>query len=361
MVSLGACVAGSTSQTPSSYLRAVRLVERLDENAGADPAVVVRDEPLQDGDRVVRGRLYSASRGDHLSAVVLCHGIHHKGIDEPRLVRLARALAADGALVFTPELPELADYRLSERSIGTIGNAVRRLSSMVGRRVTLFGMSFAGGMALRVAASPTYRDGLGIVVAVGAHNDASRVLGFFTSGTIAAPDGTILSKEPHEYGPLVVLYDHVDEVFDPGDAAVARDAIRHWLHEDRATAKKRASEASDQGRALLERLFDHRRETATALLGAKGDLVRRRAGDVSPAGAMAGIDAKVFLLHGTDDAVIPPTETQWNARELGPRVDDALVTDAISHVELGHGPGVFAKLRLLQFLARVLESERAIK
>src|SRR5207245_356666 len=81
---------------------------------------------------------------------------------------------------------------------------------------------------------------------------------------------------------------------------------------------------------------------------------------VSPHLHLSGIRAPVFLLHGAGDNVIPPTETAWLERDV-PRawLADALVSDAIQHVEMHGKSGVLDRLALVHFMAGVLEAVQA--
>src|SRR5258708_4786912 len=66
------------------------------------------------------GRVYSPRDVTRAPGIVLLHGVHPLGIEEPRLVSFARALSASGVMVFTPPVQELADFRISPASIPTI-------------------------------------------------------------------------------------------------------------------------------------------------------------------------------------------------------------------------------------------------
>src|SRR5262249_52959295 len=50
--------------------------------------------------------------GSPKRATLLTSGLHPSGIDEPRLVRLARNLAAQRVLVVTPDIPELSQFEI---------------------------------------------------------------------------------------------------------------------------------------------------------------------------------------------------------------------------------------------------------
>src|SRR5262249_2591361 len=114
--------------------------------------------------------------------LVVVHGVHWKGIDEPRLQRFARTIAASGVAVLTPEIRELCDYRIDPASVATIGEAARAFSAELGgAKVGVMGLSFAGGLSLVAASDTRYAGAFSFVVAVGAHDDLGRVLRFFVT------------------------------------------------------------------------------------------------------------------------------------------------------------------------------------
>ena len=75
---------------------------------------------------------------------------------------------------------------------------------------------------------------------------------------------------------------------------------------------------------------------------------------LSPRGHLQQIAAPVYLLHGAGDTVIPPSESEWAAQELGAREHAALVTPLLSHVSVTDKPGLGDQLALLRFMSRML-------
>src|SRR3954452_4936276 len=57
--------------------------------------------------RPMRAREYD-TEGRHTRAALLTSGLHASGTDEPRLQRLARAIASSHISVITPDIPELS-------------------------------------------------------------------------------------------------------------------------------------------------------------------------------------------------------------------------------------------------------------
>jgi len=303
----------------------------------------------------IRARLYIPKGVAHAPGIVIVHGVHHLGIDEPRLVRFARAMSASGIRVLTPELAALADYQIDGHSIVLIGYSARSFSADVGQKVGVLGLSFAGGLALLAACDPQYEPYIRFVVSVGAHDDLERVSEFLVANTIPRPDGTILQMAAHEYGPLVLIYSHVEDFFPPADLKVAREALRLLLWEQVDDSRKQSERLSPPSRQKMDLLYKH---DVDALAGEmKQSIVRHHAEmfPVSPHGHMASLHVPVFLLHGAADNVIPPTELLWLQQDVPAKVlRGALISHAISHVSMEGEPSFSDKFRLVHFMAQVL-------
>jgi len=297
------------------------------------------DEAEEMGADARRLRWYLPRGVADCPGLVLVHGIHRLAVDEPRLVRFARALAANGVAVLTPEVRELADYRVDAHSIETIGAAAQALRAKLSHRVGVMGMSFAGGLSLLAACDPRFGSDIGMVVAVGAHEDAGRVARFFATNQIARPDGSVVSLGAHGYGVLVFAYSHADRFFPPEDLPIARQALASWLAEEREAARATALTATEPSRTLLERLFERRLDEVTGSFLGAVDADTAGLAAVSPRGRIGGLRVPIFLLHGAGDTVIPPTETEWLARAVPARaLRDVLISRALIHVEPGGQP-----------------------
>lgn len=305
-----------------------------------------------------RARLYLPTDVDDPPGLVVVHGVHFKGIDEPRLLHFARTVASSGVAVLTPEVRALCDYRLDSESIDTIGQSAAALAQELKRRsVGVLGLSFAGGLALVAAADPRYRESFAFVTAVGAHDDLGRVLRFFISNETPLPDGTVFHATAHPYGPAVLVYSHVADFFSLQDQPVASEALRAWLHEDFDDARARAAALSPRGAIEVKHIFDRDTAAMSADLAAEINRLEPTFGAVSPSAHLAEIGVPVFLLHGADDTVIPPSETEWLARHTpAPLLGASLVSHALEHVELEKKGNLADKLALVNFMSSLLEA-----
>jgi pimeloyl-ACP methyl ester carboxylesterase len=303
-----------------------------------------------------RARIYHPAGIAHPSAVVVVPGVHHLGMNEPRLERFARALSSHGYLVLTPQIDDLADYNITRSSADVISDAVHELVRRSGApKVGLLGLSFAGGMSLIAASDPMVGRQLSGVIAIGAHDDLNRVLNFFETDETEAPDGTVLKMKAHEYGSLVTAYSHASSFFARRDVPEARTALRTLLWEDLPTAHAEAEKLSPRGRRRMAQLFAHDTkslvpDTRRALAKAQPELEA-----ASPHHYLAKVHVPVLLLHGSEDNVVPPTETLWLERDLPKGVlKAALISPAIGHVEVG-GAGLMDKVRLIHWMKQMLD------
>ncbi len=341
----------------TNHVRAVKLLQRFGTDERAAPSTL-REEPVlvpRAGADPVNARLYVAREGHGLPGVVLVPGVHHLGIDEPRLVRFARAMAESGVAVLTPEVRELLDYRVDAASTDAIGAAATWLHARTKRTVGLMGMSFAGGLALLAAADARFAPHVGFVVAVGAHDDLARVARFFATNAIARPDGSVLAMRAHEYGPLVLVYDRLEDFFAPADVPAVRESLRAWLWEDRDRARALLPAVPEPARARLSALYEGKIDTIAPELLAEVDRRAGAMGAASPHGHVAALHTPVFLLHGAGDSVIPASETLWLARDVpAGLVRDVLVSPAVVHVELEGEPTIADRWRLVHFMAEIL-------
>ncbi len=308
----------------------------------------------------IRARLYIPQNMPHAPGMVLVHGVHRLGIEEPRLVAFARALSSSGIRVLTPEIASLADYQVDRSSIDLIGYSARALSAQAGQKAGVLGLSFAGGLSLLAAADPRFAPYIRFVVSVGAHDDLQRVSQFLITSNIARPDGSTLHMEAHEYGALVLIYSHVGDFFPSADVPAAHEALRLLLWEKVDESRKCAEQLSPSSRQKMELLYNHQ---VDALAGEIGDVITRHQAEmatVSPHGNLGSLQVPVLLLHGAADNVIPPSELLWLQQDVPPAaLKSALISPAISHVSLEREPSLADHWKLVHFMAQILELTEA--
>jgi len=315
--------------------RAASLLTRL--RSGEAPDVATSELPLAS---LRKARRYASDEEGAL--VVLVHGVHPDGIDEPRFVRFAQALASAGLVVVTPELPALAGAHLDPEASIVLANACDEIARLERRRsLGVVGISFGGGLGL-IAAART--DVIGAVLAIGAHHDAAAL----ARGWVSAAG----SRE--RYGMQVLAHAYAGEYFQGvPDPETAQAVLASLLREE----TPRSEALSPEARARIEPLR-HGQDLSPAAprLGA---IIDAHAGDLaalSPRGRVSGLDVPVFLLHGQGDPLIASRESRRIHRELPDRARGGLLlTPVIGHADQ-RDVSLLEQLEVVRFMAGVLHA-----
>jgi dienelactone hydrolase len=301
--------------------------------------------------------------------ILLVPGIHAAGIDEPRLVGFARDLAGMGHPVLTVELPDLARYEITARTTDMIEDAAAwtmRQAEFQGRdgRIGMMGISFGGGLSIVASARPAISNGVAFVMAFGGHGDLPRTLRYLCTGI--QPDGT--TRPPHDYGLAIVLLGAADRVVPPAQVAPLRSAIRSYLEASRldmvdkpkaalefARATRLAVDLAEPARTYMN--YVNARDVARlgpVLLPHVADL----GGDPALSPARSPFPhGPVYLLHGTEDNVVPAIESTLLGRELSARgvPVHVLLTPLITHAEVDRAATMSAIWGLIHFWTRLLD------
>jgi dienelactone hydrolase len=320
----------------------------------------------------LHGRLYEPSNDVHRTAL-LTSGLHPAGINEPRLVALARQLSASGVAVLTPDIPQLSNFEITPAITDQIESAAVWLAGngSPDRRVALIGISFSGGLSVVAAGRPSLRDRVAYVLSFGGHDDLPRVLRYLCTGLEPAPpdargqrdardsskstatadgrgrpDEPLAYRAPHDYGVAVILLGVADRMVPADQVAPLEAAVRRFLwasHLDRVDKPQ-----ADREFAALRTLARAMPEPSATLFGYVNDRdVAHLGSRLLPAIAFYGREAAlspskspkpaapVFLLHGIDDNVIPAAESEYLADDLrGHAPTRLLLSGLISHAEV---------------------------
>ena len=365
----------ATYYASEEYVRAAAFVVRAagmhgiaEKAAGLKTQAVTERNlriPSREGD--LPARWYAPADADALP-ILLVPGVHAAGIDEPRLVGVARDLASVGHPVLTTELADLKRYAITARSTDMIEDAAAWLAEQPelapSGRIGMMGISFAGGLSIVAAGRPAIRDRVDFVMSFGGHGDLPRTLRYLCTGV--QPDGSV--RPPHDYGVAIILLGVVERVVPTEQVELLRHAILTFLEAsrldmvDKAQSQAEFARARDLAAALPEpsrRLMGYVNDRDVKSLGPMLlPHVAELGGDPALSPSRSAVpSANVYLLHGADDNVIPAVESVLLAGELrqrGVHVEH-LVTPLITHAEVDRPPTVAEVWTLVRFWGRLLD------
>jgi pimeloyl-ACP methyl ester carboxylesterase len=352
-----------------AYMQAAAIFFELNSNhvplvlapVAHHPADVSNVEIPVPGHRALRGAIYAPTDVKSARAIVLLHGVHHLGYDEPRLVNFASALARCGFQVLTPELSDLRDYHITPASLSDIRASIDWYAQRTGGPVTVIGLSFAGGLAILAASDPETAPHVEAILSVGGHASFARVADYYVTGVAHGTDGSNYTVPPHDYGSLVLAYDHLGDYIPAQDTGAVLPVLRAHLYENAEAEKSLTAQLNPRQQTEIHQIEQFNLPAEITLAKASNSRLASAMAAISPEGNVATLRAPVFLLHGSADDVIPPTELSWLKKDLPPgTVHGALVTPLLSHVSLQMEKPTFGDdWRALRFLAHFLEMASA--
>lgn len=352
LAALGCTAAGALLD---SHLRAAALLLRI-EQAGEPTAGLsayrqreVDQRPWHWGEGGT-GFVFEPRGVADPPSLLLLHGVHRDGPDEPRQVAFARAIASTGITVATPRLPGLMAYDFSAEDVQVIKRAAREFAQrQTQAAVPVFGISIGGGLALRAACEQPEAGPIASVVALGGHHDLTRVARFYLGLGAVDPQGQSAGSTPDPYGLSVLMLRHLRHLLPEAKHEQGRALLMRRLSDE---VIRPAQVRDDQLHVLLHDVPDA--PLQAQLLGLL-EAERQPFSRVSAAGCEADIRVPVYLLHGAGDRIVPASESAWLWQKLGAGARGRLlVSDAIAHAEY-EPPSLWQRLQLTHFMAAVLD------
>ncbi len=270
-----------------------------------------------------------APRPTRLPGWVAVGGVSRMGRFHPQLVRFSESLAASGAAVLVPEVPEWRCLSVTPKVIGpTLRasiDALRERPEVLPGRFGAIGFSFgAPGLAIAASDERIANEIAGIVL-FGGYYCLERTMRCMLTGRHEW-EGVDYALDPDPYGRWVVASNHLTAVPGLEDATDVADALRRlaaaasgqrisaWEpHHDRMIDALRAAlpasrqqlfdcfaTASTAARPEQERCAD----VATRLAAA----CRRVDPLLEPGTTLSTVDVPTQVIHGHGDRLVPFTE-----------------------------------------------------
>jgi pimeloyl-ACP methyl ester carboxylesterase len=325
--------------SPSRGIEAARVLADLSSpDATSEPGITPTAVAFPPGSGVARGDLYWPA--DATAALVLVPGVVPEGKDDPRLVDFAQTLVRARFAVLVPDIANLRAQRVSPADAGAIAAAITWLAGCAGPAdapsVGVIAISYAAGPAILAALRPDAGPRVRFLVAIGGYYDLAAVVTFFTTGYFRPGPGEPWQQgEPNAYGKWVFIAANAERLDDPDDrAALAAMAERKLEDLDADVADLRAG-LGPQGRAVAALLDNRDPDRVPALIANLPEAVRSdlEALNLSQRD-LAQLHARLLLVHGRDDPIIPSTESEALAA-AAPDDTTLYVVDSLAHVELG--------------------------
>lgn len=269
------------------------------------------------------------------AGLVLVPGAAREGKDDPRLVALAQSLARARFLVLVPDIANLRAQEIAAADRQPILDAARfLLDERRLPRVGVGAISYAGIPALLAALEEPRLD---FVVTIGAPYDLTALVTFFTTGRHREQPGAEWQRAtPNAYGKWVFVKANAKRLDDSGDRALLAAIAERKMADEAADVSDLTDKLKPQGRAVMALLNNDDPAKVPGLIQALPAAIRAEiaAMDLAPRD-LSRLNARLFLIHGRDDRIIPWTESAALAR-MAPHAELFLL-DNLAHADLRPG------------------------
>jgi pimeloyl-ACP methyl ester carboxylesterase len=282
--------------------------------------------------------------------LIVVHGMSPKGKEDARILALCSALSRVGFRVLAPEIASIKALKIEASQINELAELFQMIADDTVLTPTgklgVLAPSFSGAMSLAAASRPEVCDRIEAICAIGAFTQVDTVMSYLLQAQDADPYGRFIALK--KIIPLI----YPDDALIQGalDAAIDDNLNARTMDDLNSALNTYLKILPEQDRKEILRLFQDAQYRESLFSRSKGILSDELAA-IDVMQNIAGLKAKVFLLHGRDDAVIPCEQSErlyHQLKQLRKNVD-LVVTPFIDH-----GDTVF-HLRQLRDVARIIQ------
>ena len=270
------------------------------------------------------------------AALVLVPGAAREGRDDPRLVAFATTLTRAGFLVLVPEIANLRELRLQPADARAIADAgIAASDAAPGVPLGLGAFSYAVGPAVLAGLEPDLAPKLGFILGIGGYHDSVATIAFFTTGRFRGPGETAWREAvPNAYGKWVFVRTNADRVNDGRDRTTLMAIAGRKINDLAADVADLVAILGPEGRTVWNLIANADPERVPDLVAALPESIRADIDGLNPARRdLRALKARLILVHGRDDPIVPWTESLALARAVPDA--DLWLLDRLPHVDLG--------------------------
>ncbi|TGN04222.1 alpha/beta hydrolase [Leptospira dzoumogneensis] len=248
---------------------------------------------------------------EHSPVIYLQHGMSNRGIDDPRILTLAKHLRNSGATVYLPELKEVKGLEISDDTVPNIRALFREIVKIEGKAISFLSASFSAGMGMVALSGKEEQKNLKSALLVGTYSDFADTLPFILSNYDIDP-----------YAVHVLLYNYISKL------QPKLSKLEEFYFEAALDNGLKRTGEEEKSSKLIQKLGKKEKEFVYSVQSdprfrmalvepilsvLPPNFILRN----SPKNFLSDWKAPIALLHGFDDPVISPDESELLFGSLG--------------------------------------------
>jgi pimeloyl-ACP methyl ester carboxylesterase len=302
-------------------------------------------------------RMFTPQHVYNAPTLVLVHGFAPGGNNEFGLNAIAWSLCQLGLRVVVPNIKSEQMLRMSETAVEDVDDVIRWSALTSGQQVSLFGISYSGGMVITAAAVPEFADYVKMIFCVSGYNSIDRLGRYYLHDDVRDPASQPYGKLAPEglLAPMALQY--LDELVPPNDVEALSEPLRLISHGASPAEVAEAQPLTKEQRDLLDDLLSVKTEEMRTHYHALMERHRAELTAISPMGKFNEVHGSLYVLHGDLDPTIPRGEAEWTRQETLHKTNvKVLITPGIHHALLEVHAPYWEKLRVAYFVSQMLDS-----
>ena len=289
--------------------------------------------------------------------VILYPGASPTAEDHPKMVMLGRLLAQVGFTVYIPRIPPLKNLDISEINVQWFAHFyqwILEIEKVNPHQTIMVGISYGGGIMLKTLLNIKDRALLPkTLLTYGTYSDAESTLKFLLTGEISIKEKTY-QITPHEWGLTVLFHNYLKNLETEWDTSGLQRAIQLDIQDKREKCDRQVNTLPEFQKNIFYSIITGNptpevKELAQAIIKNEQETLKR----LSPKYWAKNFQKKVFILHGSNDSMVPFTESIQLAEDL-PN-SELFISYLYKHSEFSTNEGFFFNfmeiIKLIQFYA----------
>jgi pimeloyl-ACP methyl ester carboxylesterase len=306
--------------------------------------------------KTIRGDLYLPAQKP-LAGILLLPGAAETGKDDPRLQAFANSMTRMRFAVLVPDLEDFRSLQVSSNDITEVADSFAWLAARKDLapdgRAGIISFSYASGPAILAALSPRTGGRVRFMMTVGGYYNLRDVLTFFTTGYYL-DQGKWRHMEPNSYGKWVFVLSNLGRLSDPIDRELFRQAAQRKMADLNAPLHDLTTRLPPEGKSLYDFLENRDRARAATLMDRLPAQIRSEIRALNLAEYdLSQLKARMILVHGYDDDIIPYTESVALAKRVPQGKARLYLVYGLKHVNLQ--PRMVDKFRLWRAMSALLQ------
>lgn len=243
--------------------------------------------------------------------------------------------------MLVPDMLGMKKLQVKSEDIREIAAAARKLGTVctdvTPAGVGIFAFSYAVGPAVLASLRPEVRCNITYIIGVGGYHSLPNVLRYVTTGFFREK-GQWRFLNPNEYGKWLFVLSNLDRIADRHDRNTLRRIALSRIQEEVTDTNALAESLGGEGARIFAFVTNRNPEMTPKLIDSLPAPLRQEIARLDLANKdLSLLHARMILIHGLDDDIIPYPESVALAEALPPGHAELYLVRGLLHVDVQSG------------------------